>query len=716
MKNINIHGSKNSVLPIIASTLLEKNIYYLNNIPLISDVDVQLNILKQFNVKLNYINRNNLIIDTTELNIPNKLDYSKNTRGTYYFIGSSVSYNNNLEYILDTGCKIDERKIDYHIILLKMLGKNVNIIENKLLISGESENNDIIYTFEKPSVGATINAILMFCKCKSTIILNNYAKDPYIIDTIEFIKKIGINIEYNNEYIKINGIETNLISNTIIHHTIIDDPIEALTYIIYSGINLRDNEISSYTIGPLNIEHFGETYDLLENIGINLIEKENKRYYIKRNKLKSFEIKTGYYPEIYTDIQPFLCLLALFIENSICKIREEIWSDRFRYVDEIKKMGYNIDINGKDIIINTNNEKDIIINTNNEKDININENIYRSTDLRGGMAVLLLMRKNNIKEDPINKIYIDRGYSEYEKYIDVILKNDNGIYYNYLIKDLSNMKIGNISKYYVEVFSEKEIIDIVIYCSNNNIKYKLIGDGNNIYFTEYYDGMIIKNMYKDVIMNNDYYTVSSGYSLLDFVLNVSEHGYDISSMACIPGSIGGAIYGNAGAYEMELCNIVDECKIYSIKDLKTYYLKKEDMKFCYRCSILKENECGDIILSATIKINKSVIEKMDIKKKISEIIRRRNRRIPMENTLGSVFKNIYLENEKIYIWKMLDELKLRGSIINNIKINMEHPNIFINEDNICTSNDLNELIFYIKNLILKKYNLNIEKEIEFITT
>lgn len=726
MININISGAKNDALPILAATLIEKNIYYISNIPLILDVEIQLDILKQFNVKINYINQNNLIIDTTQLIIPNIIDYTKNTRGTYYFIGSTVTYDIDLEYILDTGCKIDERNIDYHIELLKLLGKDIKKDNNKLLITGKCKNDNLNYTFIKPSIGATINALFMYSKCKSEIILNNYAKDPYIIDTIFFLRKIGINIDYNDRSIILNGNNNSLLSKTIINHSIIDDPIEALTYIIYSGINLNDYETSTYTIGPITKNNLGENYNLLELSGIILIESNIKNYYyVKRTKLKAFNIKTDYYPKIYTDIQPFLTLLALHIENSICTITEQIWNNRFKYIYEINKLGYNIKINENKIIVDTSNNNEfqdlsivkvltkeqIITNKMNESN-NIIKNI-ECTDLRGGMALLLLMRKNKIMDDPINKYYIDRGYYNYENNINIILENNKNLYYNYSIKNLSNIKIGNISKYYIEVFTEECIINIINYCKKNNIKYKLIGDGNNIYFSEYYDGMIIKNKYKNIFYNksDDYFIVSSGISLIEFILYVTEYGYDLSNLAGIPGTIGGAIYGNAGAYDMEICNIIESCKILTNENTIINILNK-NIDFEYRFSKFKKDN-NDIIISSIIKIKKSNLSIINIKIKISEIIFKRNIRIPMQNTLGSVFKNVIKDNNKIYIWKLIDELNLRGITKNNITINYDHPNIFINNNN-ASPNDLNNLILEISDLIFKKYNIKIEKEIEYI--
>jgi len=711
MKNINLNGAKNSALPIIAATILQKNIYYIRNIPLISDIKIQLNILKQFNVKINFINKNSIIIDTTNLKIPKIIDYTENTRGCYYFIGSTAIYNIDLEFIIDIGCKIDERNIDYHIKLLELLGKTVIINDNKLLVSGTNNNNNITYTFPKPSIGATLNAIFMYSNSKSKIILNNYAKDPYIINTIEFLKKIGINIEFNPTSIIINGNDSKFINNTLIDHSIIIDPIEALTYIIYAGINLPDNNISNYTIGPIDIFNLGKTYNLLKSIGIFLIESEIKNlYFIKRTELKSFNIETGYFPDIYTDIQPMLTLIALSLKDSISTIKETIWNNRFKYIDEINLFGYKIILKDDTIIINTNNQ---IIDEN-----YINKE-FECTDLRGGMAILLLMRKFHIKKDPLNKKYIDRGYYDYEHNINIILKNDNNKFFEeYNTKDLSNIKIGNLSKYYAEAFSEIYLINIINYCKNNNIKFKLIGYGNNIYFCDYFDGMIIKYMNKNIIHqiedNNEFFIVSAGTLLIDFIIYISQFGYDLSNLAGIPGTIGGAINGNAGAYGLEISEIIENSRILRLNNLEIFELTNKDINFSYRNSKFKNNS-NEIILSAKIKIKNIYNDNYnDIKKKISNVIFLRNTKFPWENTLGSVFKNYNLKSNKIYAWKLIDELNLRGKIINNIKICDEHPNIFLNYNN-ASSNDFNLLLLFVEDKIKEKYSIIIQKEIEFIT-
>ena len=717
MKNININGAKNAGLPILAATLLQKNLYYIKNIPFITDINIQINILKQFNVKVSCINKKNLFIDTTNLIIPKIIDYTKNTRGTYYFIGSTVIYDTDLEYILETGCKIDVRGIDYHITLLELLGKKVTINENKLIVNGCCINSDITYTFPKPSIGATINAIFMYSQTKSIVTLKNYAKDPYIINTINLLKKMGICIDYNDDCIVINGNNNKKIENKLIEHTIIEDPIEALTYIIYSGINIKEYTTTEYTIGPINIQNLGDAYSLLESIGIFLIESRRKGlYHIKKTKLTSFNISTDYFPKIYTDIQPFLALLSLFIDNGITTIKEEIWNDRFKYIYEFNKFGYKIVQTGNTIIIDHSSRNE----TNKQKSKYYENTEFNCTDLRGGMALLLLMRKNNIKKDPNNKNYIDRGYYDYENNINIILDSGQQHYYttNFNTNKLSNINIGGISKYYTEVFSQIDIIETIKYCKNNNISYKFIGDGNNIYFSEYYDGMIIKNMYNSIYYTIDEeFIVYSGTSLIDFILYAAEKGYDLSNLAGIPGTIGGAIYGNAGAYGLEIKDIISSCLIITNNnntDIITMDVK--DINFEYRTSIFKrENKENEIILSSKIKMKPSNICMDEIKCRIKDKIMLRNKKFQMENTLGSVFKNITINNQKIYAWELIDELNVRGLTINNITINNEHPNIFINNGNASPS-DLNTLIDYISHDIFINKNIILEKEIEFINS
>jgi UDP-N-acetylglucosamine 1-carboxyvinyltransferase len=704
MTNVIIYGAKNSAIPIIAGTLLCAAEYTLTNIPLNSDVMCQLSILKQFNVDIK-INNNDLFINTKNVIIPNTLKYETNTRGTYYFLGSTIHYSSNIQFELGNGCNIDNssRKINYHLELIEKSGKRYKYINNNLQIYGKTHDQDLSYKFQKPSVGATINALFIYSKLNSISTFENYAKDPYVIDVIEFLRKIGIDIYYDYYKIVING-KSRICNSDRITHQIICDPIEAISYIIFASIYLKEDSISPYTIGPINITQLGNTYNILKDIGIELIRAKDNTYYIKKNILKPFNITTGYFPELYTDCQPFFCILSLFIDG-ISTIREQIWDNRFNYIKELQLLGYNIDISKDTITINNNH------NINNEcLDIKLR-------DLRAGMAVYMLTLKNNINCNLMNKCVIHRGYTNYDTNLDIIRNSLIDIKTDYSTKELSNMNIGGTCKYYTEIANLERLKTILKWCKNINIHYKIIGGGYNIYFGDYYNGIIIKNKQtciKHNIINDDLIEidVESGVLLMDFVEYCAGINLDISKLAGIPSTIGGAIYGNAGAYGLEISDIIHSCVVLSKHTIIT--LTAEQLELGYRYSRFKSKDNDDIILSAKFRINKSSSANREIWSSINNILTIRRSKFRYDNTLGSIFKNVIIDDKKYYIWELLDKLELRGKIINNIRLSEINPNIFENVNN-ATPNDMKTLINYIILLVKDTYNIHMEPEIEYIS-
>ena len=655
MKVIRLSGAKNAALPLLAATLLSKNLYYFKNLPRIKDIFTQLFILKQFNVSINWINHSSCFIDTTTMCIPSDIDYSQNTRGTYYFIGSTAYLNSPLEFTVATGCEIDIRQIDFHIHLLILLGKSVVVEKNKLFISGTSTATDISYTFPVPSVGSTINALLMFVRSKSKTALYNYAKDPYIFDVIKLLQVMGAKIDITPTCLVIHGSDLDS-EPRLIQHEIMTDPIEALTYIIFSGLTLPADSRSPYTIGPICRAEYGDAVGFLESVGISLVDSPLADYcYVQRSTLRPFTIQTGYFPGIYTDIQPFLTMLALYAEGD-SYIKEMIWSDRFQYAQELCKIGYKIDmLSPSEICVHG------------LQHTTLTDDALRCTDLRGGMAILLLVRWNHMKNTLAKTEYVDRGYQGYETIIQGILHPETEYHADYPTSQLSNIAIGGRCKFYTEVQTKADLLSTIQHCIQHAIPYKIIGSGNNIYFADYYDGMIIQNNWCEIKATDTSIYVSSGTSLLDFVLYAAEHGFDLSSLAGIPGTVGGAIYGNAGAYGLEIGDYLQECEIFNGQSIRVI----NDMQMEYRSSYIKRTSSPDIIVSATF----TKMPKGDSRAKSMQIIVLRNSRLPSENTLGSVFRNI---SRTHYAWQILDTLGVRGTTTYGITSCQTHPNIFIN--------------------------------------
>lgn len=715
MINIKINGAKNALLPIIAATIIAKNVYHISNFSQFDDIKTQLFILKQFNVSIK-MEHDTCIIDTTNLRVPAKIDFSVNTRASYYFIGSSMDYINEMQFEISNGCNIDNRIIDYHIELIKLFDKTPYLKDNILTIKSNNNNitDTLIFSLPKPSVGATINGILMGCKGNKKLVIRNYAKDPYIFDVISFCRKTGANITYDDYEIVVTG--TQLLENSCVYHCVIPDPIESLTYILFSSVCLdtRHENISNYTIGPIKKENFGVCDDLLKNMGIELIDNGNDLYRVKNNQLKNFSIKTDFYPGVYTDIQPLLCLWAscVNLNGAVSCIEETIYGNRFEYVSDFMKLGYDVVRNDNMIIIKGKNKN--ISNNQNYEDI-------KCHDLRAGIANIMLLRLNNISFEPSDVRYVKRGYNDYEKNIIIMMGNLN-VLEKYNTIDISNIKIGGLCKYYCSVNNVSDLISAIKFCDITNTVYKVIGSGTNIYFSEYYDGLIIKCEIKNIeILDNDTSYVKiklgSGCKLDDLVKIALEHNCDLHQWSGIPGTIGGAVYGNAGAYGLEVKDTIEECEILCIDPREKKYsnqkLSKKEMDFSYRSSIFKK-EPNFIILNATFNLPISNKSKDTIVSESINIINIRNSKFPTTYTLGSVFKNFFINDTKHIIASYLEKLNIKGKIIHNIKICDTHSNVMVNSNN-ATASDLDRCIMYIVEMCKKEFNISPELEIQRIS-
>lgn len=412
-KIIKISGAKNSALPIIASTVLANGIYILYNIPDITDVDEQVNLLRQLNVRIKKYPNNKILIDTTNINRNNNFVYDKKIRGSYYFMGSLIPFKIKKIYEYPGGCQIGARPINYHTNFFEFIGAKIHSYDNKIEIdSRQLIKKNIIYTFEKPSIGATINGIL------STVInydfeikLCNVAKDPYIIDLCNFLRKMGA---------KINGEGTNeIIVNSVSHlyptdYEIFPDPIEAGSYIIFSSILTKIYNFK-IIIGPIILDHLGSFYNIINNVGISLrnIEDFINSYYevVVNTELNNFEITTDVFPGLYTDLHPFLALLANYC-NGQSKITDKIMDNRFLYVNELKKLGYDIQKSNNTITINP-----VTIHQQNYNNI-----ILNIPDLRSGMVILfasIINKLNKIKY--VNFDIINRGYEHIENKLNFMI-------------------------------------------------------------------------------------------------------------------------------------------------------------------------------------------------------------------------------------------------------------------------------------------------------
>lgn len=294
--------------------------------------------------------------------------------------------------------------------------------------------------------------------------------------------------------------------------------------------------------------------------------------------------------------------------------------------------------------------------------------------------------------------------------INFIKKNKIGDYKeNILLSKYTTYKVGGEAKVLVTPKSYEKLKLLLEYLKNNNIKYKVIGNGSNLIFSDNcYDGVIIRLDYFDEIKIEDTkITVGASYSLMKLSLKAASVGLTgLEFAAGIPATIGGAIYMNAGAYNSDMGYIVSEVNVLNpFGEVETLYNK--DLNFHYRSSFFQETQ-DYIILSAVI------ILKHGVKENIKEVMEDRKKRRLLSQPLeypsaGSVFRN----PEGNYAGKLIEEIGLKGYVIGGAQISRKHANFIINKDH-ATAKDIRDLILLAKDKVKEKYNIELKIEQEFV--
>jgi len=410
MNIINIYGSKNTILPLLALICIYPSIYTFVNVPNILDLYSMLELLNQLNIKNNYIN-NILNIDSSNIIIPEKLYNSNNIRGNIYFFAILARYKLFTKIQKSGGCLIGKRSIEMHIEYLKNLNIEIkqeldfyNIDSTKFLIE-----KSINYKFNKVSVGATINAIFGSIYGKGKIELENCSKDLHIIEIIKVLNMMGVDIKIENS--KITIIRT-LEFNKVTSFKLLGDPIITGTYIIF-GTLLN----SKILYNGMNLNYLGDSYNILRNCGILINQTNDNKFKITRlNKLNNFSISTQPYPGIATDLMPLFVILASQIGD--CLIEENIFENRFKFIEELKKINFDCVINNKSLYIK---KKIYFYSKKNIIELNC-------TDIRGGMAIILA--SCILLNDYPNKVihlkninYVKRGYHNLEDVLKIFNYN-----------------------------------------------------------------------------------------------------------------------------------------------------------------------------------------------------------------------------------------------------------------------------------------------------
>ena len=390
---VEISGAKNAAVAILPATLLIDGICTINNVPNISDVQILCKILEEMGAKINWTDKNELIIDTRNITTTKApLDLTSKFRASYYLIGAMLGRTGDIEVGMPGGCNLGARPIDQHIKGFELLGANVEVGKGTITAKAKCLNGAHIY-MDVVSVGATINVMLASVLANGTTTIDNAAKEPHIVDVANFLNTMGADIRgAGTDVIKINGVEKLHGDAT---YSVVPDQIEAGTFMLAAmaskGDLLIKNCITKH-LEPLTakiLEIGGNVEDNGDSIRVWYSKRPNKA-----------TIKTLPYPGFPTDLQPQMGVV-LSTANGTSIINESIWESRFQYTAELNKMGAKITAQGKTAIFEGVDEL-------------FGAPVY-STDLRAGAALIIAGISANGITEVYNLKHIDRGYENIEE-------------------------------------------------------------------------------------------------------------------------------------------------------------------------------------------------------------------------------------------------------------------------------------------------------------
>ena len=378
---VEIGGAKNAALAILAAAIMTDETVLIDNLPDVNDINVLIDAIEGIGAKVHRIDRHTVKINgSTIKNVDIEYDYIKKIRASYYLLGALLGKYKRAEVALPGGCNIGSRPIDQHLKGFRALGADVDALIGKHIY------------FDVVSVGATINVMMTAAMAEGLTIMENVAKEPHVVDVANFLNSMGANIRgAGTDVIKIRGVER--LHST--EYSVIPDQIEAGTFMFAAAATKGD-------VTVLNVipKHLEATIAKLVEIGCEVEEFDDAVRVVSKGDLTSTHVKTLPYPGFPTDMQPQIGVtLALCKGTSI--ITESIFENRFKYLDELARMGANVKVEGNSATIEGVEE--------------FSGARVSAPDLRAGAALCIagLAADGITIVDDI--VYIQRGYERFEE-------------------------------------------------------------------------------------------------------------------------------------------------------------------------------------------------------------------------------------------------------------------------------------------------------------
>lgn len=389
---VEIGGAKNSALAILSAAIMTDETVYIDNLPDVRDINVLLEAIQKIGAVVERLDRHSVRINGSTIgDISVDYEFIKKIRASYYLLGALLGKYKKAEVPLPGGCNIGSRPIDLHLKGFRALGARVDIRGGSICANADNGLVGKHIYLDMVSVGATINIMMAASMASGYTILENAAREPHVVDIANFLNSMGANIKgAGTDVIRIRGVE----KLHATHYSIVPDMIEAGTYMMAAAATKGDVLIKN--VIPKHLE--ATTAKLLE-MGCEVQEFDDAIRVIANKRLGRTHIKTLPYPGYPTDMQPQIAVV-LALANGTSVVTESIFENRFKYVDELARMGSCIKVEGNTAII---------------------DGVEKFTgarvsapDLRAGAALVIagLAAEGITVVDDI--VYIQRGYEDFE--------------------------------------------------------------------------------------------------------------------------------------------------------------------------------------------------------------------------------------------------------------------------------------------------------------
>lgn len=386
---VSISGAKNAALVIIPAAILSDGVCRIDNIPNITDVSSIIHILQDMGAQVRRIDRSAIEIDASTIyTCEAPYELSRHIRGSYYLLGALLGRHRHALVTMPGGCNFGVRPIDQHLKGFAALGAKYSVDGGMVDVRADELVGSSVY-LDVVSVGATMNIMLAAVRAKGTTVIENAAKEPHIVDLANFLNSMGADIRgAGTDVIKIYG--CNSLHGTT--YSIIPDQIEAGTYMVAAAATSGDVLVKN--VIPKHLESISAK---LEEMGVTVEEYDDAVRVTRTGKLNKCNIKTLPHPGFPTDMQPQItALLSMADGTSI--VNESVWDNRFRYVEELKRMGAQISVDGRIAVV--------------EGVDHLNAAPVKATDLRAGAAMLIaaLAARGTTQIEEVH--HIERGYED----------------------------------------------------------------------------------------------------------------------------------------------------------------------------------------------------------------------------------------------------------------------------------------------------------------